>query len=131
MAGFHIFRQTQDMQVGKMFSGAGTSYVHTFTSLGGQVLVSVFAFRSVRFGLGFGYCLAGGLANALIVPAAEDSSIENRDNPNRKTCSIRCEGIVFYVLRSEKRPAVSLPWGDCVGMGIDSWTDRYCSDPVI
>ena len=75
-----------------------------------------FRFRSVRLGLGFGYCLAGRLADALIIPAEED--IENRNNLNRKTCSIRCEGIVFYVLRSEKRPAVSLPWGDCVGMGI-------------
>ena len=86
--------------------------MHTSTSFGGKVLIFVFVFDLLGLGLGLDIVwLARRLAGALIIPAQED--IENRNNPSRKTCSIRCEGIMLYVLRSEKRPAVSLPWGNC------------------
>ena len=50
--------------------GAGTSYVHTFTSLGGQVLDFVFVFDLLGLGSGLDIVwLAGWLAGALIILA--------------------------------------------------------------
>ena len=89
--------------------------MHTIASLGGVGASFRFRFDLLGLKLGFEYCLAG---RALIIPAQEDMIVD-RNNQSCKTCSIGGEGIMFQrtLTGSEKRPAVSLPWGKCVGMG--------------